>query len=86
MNAILDSGATRTIVPDDSYLVRGTVYKLKKPLLFKGYDKVGDDQAAAYAGPVALRNKTSMKGYLLLVAYVLPAARNESMSRSVGAA
>ena len=37
--AIIDSGATRTIVPDDSYLVQGSIYELDKPVLFKGFDK-----------------------------------------------
>ncbi len=36
-DAIIDSGATRTIVPNNA--VKGTVYKLEKRLLFKGYDK-----------------------------------------------
>ena len=52
MDAILDSGATRTIVPDSSYLIKGTMRKLDKPLLFKGYDKNGDVQAARYAGAI----------------------------------
>ena len=82
MDAILDSGATRTIVPNESYLVKGTMYKLDKPLLFKGYDKGGDVQAARYAGTIALRSNTSTKGHLLLVAYVLPAARRALISMS----
>ena len=32
MHAILDSGATRTIVPSADYLVRGTKHRLEKPL------------------------------------------------------
>ena len=38
MHAILDSGATRTIVPSADYLVKGTLHKLDKTLSFKGYD------------------------------------------------
>ena len=82
MDAILDSGATRTIVPNESYLVKGTMYKLDKPLLFKGYDKNGDVQAAHYVGTVALMSNTSTKGLLLLMAYVLPAARRALISMS----
>ena len=39
-------------------------------------------QAAAYSDTVAIKSNTSMKGYLLLVAYVLPAARGALMPMS----
>ncbi len=39
-------------------------------------------QAAANAGTVTIKSNTSMKGYLLLVAYVLPAARKALISMS----
>jgi hypothetical protein len=80
--AIIDSGATRTIVPNDSYLLKGSVYELKKPVLFKGFDKNGKAQSAKYAGMIAIRSNTSLKGHLLLTAYILPWARRPLISMS----
>jgi hypothetical protein len=80
--AIIDSGATRTIVPNDSYLVKGSVYELKKPVLFKGFDKHGKAQTANFAGMIAIQSNTSQTGHLLLDAYILPGARRPLISMS----
>ena len=82
MQAILDSGATRTIVPDRNYLIRGSRYKLDQPLYFKGYDKQGKAQAARYGGYIALRSNTGMNGLLLIKAFILPTARRALISIS----
>ena len=82
IHGIIDSGATRTIVPSDEYLVEGSVYDLEKPLSFKGYDKGGKLQSAKRAGTIALKSNTSMRGYVLLMAYVLPSARRPLVSMS----
>ena len=47
--AIIDSGATRTIVPDESYLVEGSIYELERPVQFRGFDKNGTAQTALWA-------------------------------------
>ena len=82
IHAIIDSGATRTVMPNASYLVKGSLYKLETPLLFKGFDKKGNAQAATHAGTIALRSNTSMKGYLLMEAFILPTARRPLISMS----
>ena len=68
--AIIDSGATRMIVPDESYLVEGSIYELERPVQFRGFDKNGSAQTALWAGTIAIRSNTSMKGHLLLNAYI----------------
>ena len=75
MHAILDSGATRTIVPSADYLVKGTLHKLDKTLSFKGYDKKGKVNVATHGGFISLMSNTGMTGSLLIAATVLPAAR-----------
>ena len=69
-------------MPDRSYLVRGSRYKLDQPLYFKGYDKQGKAQAARYGGYIALRSNTGMNGLLLIKAFILPTARRALISMS----
>ena len=82
IHAIIDSGATRTVMPNASYLVKGSLYKLETPLLFKGFDKKGKAHAATHGGTIALKSNTSMKGYLLIEAFILPTARRPLISMS----
>ncbi len=81
-HAILDSGATRTIVPSANYLVRGALYVLPKPLSFKGYDKESSVSVAVHGGYIALKSNTGMPGSLLVQAVVLPTARKPLISVS----
>ena len=82
MHAILDSGATRTIVPSADYLVEGTLHELDKTLSFKGYDKKGKVNVATHGGFISLMSNTGMIGRLLKAAIVLPGARRLLISMS----
>ena len=82
IHAVVDSGATRTIVPSEDYLISGTFYPLRRPLYFRGYDKESKTSVATHGGLIAIKSNTGMTGTIVMKAIVLPATQQPLISMS----
>ena len=60
----------------------GTVYPLRNPLYFKGYEKESKTNVATRGGLIAIKSNTGMSGSIIMKAIVLPATQQQLFSMS----